>query len=95
MSDEKVAWRDLRDADGWRLLTAHVTAEWHGVAFTRLVESLADKPDDIEALNKLRQVLAAKKAVERLLQVPAEQIARITRRDEDAQTPMMGRRGAL
>ena len=95
MSDEKTAWKDLRDSEGWRLLTDHVTAEWHGAPFARLVESLADKPDDLEALHKLRQVLAAKKAVERLLQVPDEQIGKLTRQDEAAKTPMMGRRGAL
>ena len=94
MDDTKAAWRDLKDSPGWALLIAHASEEWQGPAFARLVEQLADKPSDVEALNKLRQVIAAKKAVERLLQVPDEQIAKLERQKQ-ADEPVMGRRGAL
>jgi hypothetical protein len=94
MDDAKAAWRDLKDSPGWALLVAHVSEEWQGPAFARLVEQLADKPSDVEALNKLRQVIAAKHAVERLLRVPEEQIAKLTRQ-EQADQPVQGRRGPL
>jgi len=94
MDDAKAAWRDLKDSPGWALLVAHVTEEWQGPTFARLVEQMADKPGDVEALNKLRQVIAAKHAIERLLRVPEEQIAKLDR-IERADQPLMGRRGAL
>jgi hypothetical protein len=95
MDDELAAWRDLTDSPGWAKLLSHAHEEWHGPAFSQLVEQLADKPNDIEALNKLRQVIAAKKAVERLLRTPADQLAKLTRQAEAEHTPHMGRRGAL
>jgi len=94
MDDEQAAWRDLRDSPGWVRLVSHAKEEWHGPTFSHLVEQLADKPNDVEALNKLRQVIAAKKAVERLLQVPDEQLAKLERQKQ-ADQAVMGRRGAL
>lgn len=95
MDDERAAWRDLKDSPGWARLLSHAHEEWHGPAFSQVVEQLADKPNDIEALNKLRQVIAAKKAIERLLRTPDEQIAKLERQREAEQSPSLGRRGAL
>lgn len=96
MSEERNDWRDLQDSPGWALLKAHAEAEWSGATFARLVEAMADKPDDSAALSKLRQAIAAKRAVEKLLATPEEQIARLDRLKAAEQGRESGpRRGAL
>ena len=87
------AWRDLLDSPGWTRLVAHARAEWDGPVFATHVEQVADNPEDLMALAKLRQLLAAKRAVERLLATPAEQIAKAERLG--AVTTFDGRRGRL
>lgn len=91
---EQAAWRDLLQSPGWECLAAHARAEWEGPAFLAQVESLADNPQDPVALSKLRQLLAAKRAVMRLLGVPSEQIGLAKRRADD-QALYEGRRGRL
>jgi hypothetical protein len=93
---EQAMWQDLTGSDGWSRLVAHVKAEWDGPAFVRQVEQLADNPQDEAALSKLRQLLAAKRAVLRVLAVPDEMLSRV-KRDADI-GPMvdaMSRRGRL
>ena len=87
-------WRDLVASPGWVRLKAHAEAEWTGPAFTNLVEALANKPDDLEALSKLRQVLAARKAIDRLFRVPGEQMAKLAREAVSDDTAR-SRRGPL
>jgi hypothetical protein len=94
VANEIDAWRDLVQSPGWALLVVHAQEEWSGPAFAGMVEKLVDKPDDVEALNKLRQAIAAKRSVERLLNVPKEAIARLTRQAEPAGDGL-SRRGAL
>jgi len=91
---EQNAWRDLLDSPGWTRLVDRVRAEWDGPAFVRQVEQLADNPSDPIALAKLRQLLAAKRAVMTLVGMPAEQLAKAKRVAVD---PYMSdsRRGAL
>lgn len=91
---EHAEWRDLVDSPAWARLVAHVHAEWLGPAFAARVEALADKPDDAGALSQLRQMLAAKRAVERLLKVPEEALARLERREKTLDE-WPHRRGAL
>lgn len=96
MSDDiKQEWADLDRSPGFARLRAHAEAEWSGPAFVGLVEQLADKPTDAEALSKLRQMLAAKRAVERLLNVPGEQVKRLARQEDDTLTGHASRRGSL
>ena len=76
---EQREWQDLMQTPGWTRLVAHARAEWDGPAFVAQVEQLADNPEDPVALSKLRQLLAAKRAVQRLLNVPSEQIS-VTKR---------------
>ena len=78
---EQHAWQDLLNSPGWDLLVAHARAEWDGPAFVSHVEQLADNPEDPIALSKLRQLLAAKRAVMRLLKAPEEQVAKLKRVD--------------
>lgn len=91
---EQAAWTDLLQSPGWDRLVAHVRAEWDGPAFVAQVEQLADNPQNEAALSKLRQLLAAKRAVLRVLAVPEEAVAKAKRRDvDDAST--LSRRGRL
>lgn len=71
-------WEHLIDSPGWARLVAHAKTKWDGPAFASLVESVADR-GDAEALSKMRQVLAAKRAVEGLIGTPVEQIEKIKR----------------
>ena len=73
---EQAAWHDLLQSPGWERLAAHVRTEWEGPAFVAQVEQLADNPQNEAALSKLRQLLAAKRAVMRLLAVPEEAIGK-------------------
>ena len=91
---EQAAWTDLVQSPGWDRLVAHAKAEWDGPAFVAQVESLADNPDDPAALSKLRQLMAAKRAVQRLLATPASQIERAKRMTSESR-PFEGRRGRL
>jgi hypothetical protein len=91
MSEALDDWRDLRASQGWQRLRTYAAAEWTGEAFTRIVAQVANNVNDAEALSKLRQVLAARAAVDRLFAVPDEQIAKLERPAAEASS----RRGAL
>ena len=62
----------------------------------RHVAQAADDRDDVMALNKLRQVIAAQKAVEALLAWPAERIRRLEEGvAAEHAAPSLSRRGGL
>jgi hypothetical protein len=92
--NERREWTDLTQSPGWAKLVALAQAEWTGAAFVAQVERLTDKPDDAVALAQLRQMMAAKRAVERVLNLPKERLNYVARlaSQEDAGT---SRRGPL
>lgn len=94
MSDdaERADWLDLVQSPGWDRLVQRAKAEWDGPAFVGLVDSLVDKPDDATALSKLRQMMAAKRAVERLINFPRERLGYLDRTDTPREA---SRRGSL
>lgn len=93
---EQAAWADLLQSPGWDRLVAHAKAEWNGPSFVGQVETLADNAQDLVALSKLRQLLAAKRAVMRLLAVPEEQVAKAKLHAQDVEDgTTMSRRGRL
>lgn len=94
LTAEVAAWRDLTESPGWDRLVAHARAEWEGPAFLTQVEQLADNTQDPVALSKLRQLLAAKRAVLRLLAVPEEAIGK-AKRQAGAAALLESRRGRL
>lgn len=94
LTAEVAAWRDLTESPGWDRLVAHAKAEWEGPAFVAQVEQLADNTQDPVALSKLRQLLAAKRAVMRLLTVPEEAIGKAKRKTGAAEL-LENRRGRL
>ena len=64
----------LVTSPGWRALEQFAGQEFTTKINTHL-ESAANDTDDLMALQKLRQVMAARRAVERVLQWPHERIA--------------------
>jgi hypothetical protein len=76
---ERHDWTDLVQSPGWTRLVTAAKHEWEGQAFVRQVETLTDRPDDLAALSKLRQMMAAKRAIERLLNVPRERLSQLDR----------------
>ena len=93
---EQQAWRDLLDSPGWTRLVEHARAEYGGDMFAAQVERLADMPHDPDALSHLRQLLAAKRAVLRLLALPEAAIAKAKRHANDVEDAgTMSRRGRL
>lgn len=96
---ELSAWRDLVQSAGWARLKQHVAAEWgledaNGAAFRTAVRAVADDPNDAAMAMKLRQVLAAQSAVQKLIRLPDDKIAQLKHHD-DPLAAHMGRRGAL
>lgn len=95
---DEAAWKDLVESPGWDRLVAYVKAEYEGPAFLNQIESLANNPDDPMALSKMRQLLAAKRAVMRVIEHPK---ARLRGHDprvisaEELQAAIQGRRGPL
>ena len=70
---ERESWQQLLDCPGWLLLGHRVREYWSGQIEAHLALATNDR-DDIAALNKVRQILAARQAVEALLLMPQEQI---------------------
>lgn len=73
MSDELEDLTNLTKHPGWLRLTNHVREEW-AVKLSRHVEVCANEVNDAIALQKLRQVIAAKKAVDGFMAWPEERL---------------------
>lgn len=63
---------------GYLRFVAFAQKEWTEQISQHLETSVND-PNDVMAVNKMRQVIAAKKAVDRLLAWPGERIAQLER----------------
>ena len=105
MSDTTDALESLIAHPGWRLLCDTARTEWTTRERKGRLDALKDT-DDKRALDKLRQITAAQEAVEWVLALPSEEIARLKRQEHDqpapvsrisasAQLAMMSRRGTL
>lgn len=92
---ERLEWQDLVQSPGWARLVKAAKAEWDGPGFVNLVDALVDKPDDGLAMSKLRQMMASKRAVERLLNTPRERLAHLDRLPDLTLTGAASRRGSL
>jgi hypothetical protein len=62
---------------GWRALATWAQKEWAAQIQTH-TENAANSENDVLALNRLRQVLAAKKAVDLVLEWPERELKRLT-----------------
>jgi hypothetical protein len=93
--NERREWTDLTQSPGWSRLVALAQAEWTGAAFVAQVERLTDKPDDAMSLAQLRQMMAAKRAVERVLNLPKERLNYVARQTAADEANSHSRRGPL
>ena len=74
---------------GWIRLKTWAEKEWaHQIQ--QHTETAANNTDDVAALNKLRQVLAAKKAVELVMDWPHQQIAKAKASAQQTVTTVRG-----
>lgn len=104
MSDTIDAFESLVRSEGWRILTNIARTEWTERERMGRRNALNDT-DDKRALDKLRQITAAQEAVEWVLNLPTEELARLKRietdRTEPSRPPLtsalagMSRRGTL
>lgn len=86
---------NLLKSPGWLRLKENVTQTW-GEQLAQYVTQATTEADDVMALNKLRQVVAAKTAVERLLAWPAERLRHLADGVERiVDRPGLSRRGGL
>jgi hypothetical protein len=95
----KEEWDQLLGCPGWLRLCQKSADYWTGQIAAHLSFATNDR-DDVAALNKLRQILAAKQAVEALLQLPHEELRAIEAQTAKALPPehraeVFSRRGGL
>jgi len=87
----------LRSAPGWLRLRAYVDREFNERLAQHIAQAASDS-DDIAALNKIRQVTAAHREVNRVLNWPEARLAELTaqtQRQDAVDHPMLSRRGTL
>ena len=98
MTDTIDALESMVKSQGWRYLSELCRKEWTERERTGRRNALNDT-DDKRALDKLRQITAAQEAVEWVLNLPSEEIARLRRQEQasKAETAQvsMSRRGTL
>ena len=95
MSTEQEDLTTLVTHPGFLRLQRYAEEEWAAKLATH-VTSAANERDDVIALHHLRQVIAAKRAVEQLLAWPAERLQILAQRTERAHlAPSLSRRGGL
>lgn len=95
---EKEALENLLKSDGWLLITKWADDEWTAQLNLHL-RSAANDTNDLMALQKIRQVIAAKEAVQRFIARPSERLQQLTHAGQAhvAEDPYahLSRRGTL
>ena len=98
MTDTIDALESMVKSQGWRYLSELCRKEWTERERTGRRNALNDT-DDKRALDKLRQITAAQEAVEWVLNLPSEEIARLRRQEQASKAEhaqmSMSRRGSL
>lgn len=84
------------DHPGWALFSGHAQNEWGagGSTYHTALDKALNLLDDSAAASQARQVRAARRAIEQILQWPVEELARLKRAGQES-APTMGRRGVL
>ena len=91
--DEYRDWKDLLQSPGWTRLQAYAATEWDASSLERHVLLALDGADAL-AVGKLRQIVAGKRAVAKVLAHPQARID-VLKRDQGEPAAHEGRRGAL
>lgn len=95
MNDTIDALDTLLKSPGWAHITDYARKEWSERERKGRLNALNDT-DDKRALDKLRQITAAQEAVEWVLALPSEEIARLKRADQqDRRMPELPNRAGV
>ena len=97
MASEKEDLDQLIHSQGWLRFQGFVRKEWGDQLEQHLLTAANDREDTI-ALQKIRQVLAAKREIERLVKWPTERLSELERAESSrltAQHEPLSRRGSL
>lgn len=87
--------KNLLKSPGW-LRVGEFARETIASQMTNHIAQAANDRDDVMALNKIRQVVAAQKAMEALLAWPGERIRALESKVETERAPVsLSRRGGL
>lgn len=92
MTDEPEDLDALLGHPGWLRLTAYAKKRWSDEV-TTLLRGAVNDTNDAAALQKMRQIIVAKDAVEALLKWPEERLAELARKRETERTTTMSRGG--
>ena len=90
MTSEKEDLENLLKHPGWLRLKAYATKHWQDEITSHLRAAVNDN-NDLAALAKMRQIIVAKDAVERLMAWPDERLANM--RAANTLTEMVARGG--
>lgn len=94
MTTELEDYDNLIKQAGWLRLVDAVTAQWNH-QIVHHTEAAVNVQDDVLALNRLRQVLAAQKAVLGVLEWPAERLRVLGGKPDPTAMQSPSRRGPL
>lgn len=94
MTAELEEWASLVTHPGWLRLRQWASREF-GDRVLMGVEQAANDRDDVLALNKLRQVIAARKAVEAVMSWPEQRMRTLQTQPTGDPMPSFSRRGGL
>lgn len=92
MNDTIDALDTLAKSEGWRLLCDAARREW--AERERIGVKNVVSGDEEDSINKLRQIVAAREAVEWVLRLPTEEIKRLKRQDAEPEATLSSRAGA-
>ena len=91
--DEYRDWKDLLASPGWARLTAYAAELSSPALFEQHVTAAIDASDPL-ALGKLRQIVAARREIAKVLTHPKARID-VLKRDKGEPVEHLGRRGVL
>jgi hypothetical protein len=95
MSTEREDLDNLLKSPGWQRVAQWANADLAAKLSTHM-EAAAAEMDDVQALSRLRQVMAAKKAVDLVLAYPDARLRELTAHAAHAErVPVLNRRGGL
>lgn len=93
MSDEREDLDNLVRHPGWLYVQRYAQQEF-SEKILAATEAAANEPTDAQALNKLRQLIAGKRAVQMVLAWPTDRLRQLTeQREREARGPSLPRGG--
>lgn len=92
MSTEREDLENLVKSPGWQRVRQWAISEWRE-QIAQATDTAANATNDTDALNKLRQIIAARKAVELVTGWPDDRLKELTR--SAAPRPFSLQRGGL